>query len=138
LKRIKIAFICADNTGRSQVAEALCRIHENDVFLAFSAGTHPLDKINTEAVKAIKELYKYDMTKIQKPKALDQIKPVDIVITLNVGADTLPFEPKHMENWDINNPSKEDKESYIKKANTILSHITQLKKRLADGEVVLK
>ncbi len=137
-KKIKIAFICVHNSARSQIAEALCHIHEKDSFSAQSAGTHPKESIDTKATQVIKELYNYDMKKQQRPKAINQLKNVDIVITMGCEPSCSTLNANHQEAWDLKDPSGKDKKSYIKLSNTILSHIKQLKKRIEDGEIPLK
>lgn len=48
---IKVAFICAHNSCRSQIAEALGRHFSCDVFESYSAGTETKPQINQDAVR---------------------------------------------------------------------------------------
>ena len=45
---LKVAFICVQNSCRSQIAEALGRHLAGDVFESYSAGTKQKDYINPE------------------------------------------------------------------------------------------
>ncbi len=130
MKKQKIAFVCHDNTFTSQIAEAITKIKYSKEFQAFSAGTHPGDKIDLEAVKVIKELFNYDVNTKQKPSAIADLKPVDILITFNVDPKKLDIDHKRHENWDITLPKTFDKDNVIKRTNTILSHISLLKESL--------
>jgi len=51
----KILVICTGNSCRSQMAEGFLRSFDNTLEV-HSAGTHPADKVNTNAVKVMKEI----------------------------------------------------------------------------------
>jgi protein-tyrosine-phosphatase len=54
----KILFVCGENAGRSQMAEALFNLYAKERkpdWLAESAGTVPADKINSDVVNAMAE-----------------------------------------------------------------------------------
>lgn len=53
-----------------------------DVFESYSAGTAIKPQINQDAVRLMKEFYDLDMETTQYSKLLDDILPVDIVITM--------------------------------------------------------
>lgn len=48
MSKPKVAFICVHNSCRSQMAEALSKIHANDYFYAYSAGTETKSSINSD------------------------------------------------------------------------------------------
>ena len=95
----KVAFICVHNSCRSQIAEALGKYLASDVFESYSAGTETVPQINQDAVRLIKQLYGIDMEQTQYSKLLNELPPVDIVITMgcNVACPYLPC--KHREDW---------------------------------------
>ena len=78
----KVAFICVHNSCRSQIAEALGTYLASDVFESYSAGTETVPQINQDAVRLIKQLYGIDMAQTQYSKLLNELPPVDIVITM--------------------------------------------------------
>ena len=78
----KVAFICVHNSCRSQIAEALGKYLASDVFESYSAGTETVPQINQDAVRLIKQLYGIDMEQTQYSKLLNELPPVDIVITM--------------------------------------------------------
>ena len=52
----KILFVCVENAGRSQMAEAFFRKYLPDGFEPISAGTKPAAKINSIVIQAMKEI----------------------------------------------------------------------------------
>ncbi len=51
-----ILFVCVENAGRSQMAEAFFRKYASDKFHAASAGTKPSSNVNQVVVQAMKEV----------------------------------------------------------------------------------
>ena len=88
---MKIAFICVHNSCRSQMAEAFARVIGLGVFEAYSAGTHIGTKINPDAVAVMREIG-VDMELQQRPKVLQDIPPVDMVVTMGCNVDC-PYLP---------------------------------------------
>lgn len=67
---------------RSQMAEALGKLLAGDVFESCSAGTHPVEAINRDAVRLMKAQYGVDMEATQHSKGLSDLPPVDVVVTM--------------------------------------------------------
>ena len=126
----KVAFICVHNSCRSQIAEALSRHLASDVFESYSAGTELGDRINPDAVRLMKQIYGIDMEQSQRPKFLEEIPPVDIVITMgcNVECPYLPCE--HREDWGLDDPTGKTDDDYIEVIKVIEAKIKGLKSRL--------
>ncbi|HAP15475.1 MAG TPA: low molecular weight phosphatase family protein [Lactococcus sp.] len=109
---LKIAFICVHNSCRSQIAEALGKKFVGDKFEFYSAGTETKPQINQDAVRLMKELYNIDMEKTQASKLLQDIPPVDIVITMGCNVDC-PYLPcKYREDWGLEDPTGQDDEVF--------------------------
>jgi arsenate reductase len=127
MSKPKVAFICVHNSCRSQIAEALGKHLAGEVFDSYSAGTELRDRINPDAVRIMKEVYGIDMEENQFPKLLDQIPPVDIVVTM--GCDVLcPFLPsQRQEDWGLDDPTGKPDEDYIKVIKIIEKKIKDLK-----------
>jgi protein-tyrosine-phosphatase len=101
-----ILFICIENSGRSQMAEAFARTHGKNMVSVFSAGSHPSGKINSNAVGAMKEAG-YDLSQ-HKSKSINEFRDMkfDYIITMGCG-DECPFiSAKHREDWDIPDPKE--------------------------------
>ncbi len=127
---IKVAFICVHNSCRSQIAEALGKHLSGDVFESYSAGTETKPQINQDAVRLMKQLYEIDMEKIQCPKLLSEIPPVDVVITMGCNV-TCPYLPcKHREDWGLDDPAGKSDDEFIQIINQIANNILFLKDKL--------
>ncbi|MDD4347417.1 MAG: arsenate reductase ArsC [Desulfitobacteriaceae bacterium] len=126
----KVAFICVHNSCRSQIAEALGKHLAADVFESYSAGTETKDRINPDAVRIIKQLYGIDMEETQRPKLLEDIPPVDIVITMGCNVECACLPCKHREDWGLDDPTGKPDEEFIKIIKTIEIKIKDLQAQL--------
>lgn len=126
MNKPKVAFICVHNSCRSQIAEALGKHLAGDKFDFYSAGTETKPQINQDAVRLMRELYGIDMEKTQHSKLLEDIPPVDIVITMGCNVQC-PFLPcKCREDWGLDDPtgkSDEDFKKIIKKIEEKILHL---------------
>lgn len=101
----KVAFVCVHNSCRSQIAEALGRHFAGEVFDSYSAGTKINKTINEDAVRLIREIYSIDLEKTQRPKLLEELPQVDLVIKM--GCEVVcPYLPaRYIEDWGIEDPT---------------------------------
>lgn len=127
----KVAFICVHNSCRSQIAEALGKHLASDVFESYSAGTETKDRINPDAVRIMKQLYGIDMEETQRPKLLEDIPPVEIVITMGCNVECPYLPSKHREDWGLDDPTGMPDEEFIKVIRAIETKITALRGKLA-------
>ena len=133
MNRPKVAFICVHNSCRSQIAEALGKHLASDTFDSYSAGTETKPQINQDAVRLMKELYGIDMEQTQRSKLLQDIPPVDVVVTMGCNV-TCPFLPcKHREDWGLDDPTGQSDEVFKKTIAQIEGNIIELKKRLTNS-----
>ena len=93
-----ILFVCTGNSARSIIAEAIINNNFNNKFKAYSAGSNPTGKINSD-IKNFLEMKNYDLSKITS-KNFDifinsEIK-MDHVITVcsNANNEVCPIWPK--------------------------------------------
>ncbi|MDD4324339.1 MAG: arsenate reductase ArsC [Eubacteriales bacterium] len=131
----KVAFICVHNSCRSQIAEALGKHLAADVFESYSAGTEVRPQINQDAVRLMKKIYGIDMELTQRSKLLEEIPPVDVLITMgcNVNCPNLPS--KHREDWGLDDPSGESDEVFETTIQLIEQKVLDLKYRLENNEL---
>jgi len=128
----KVAFICVHNSCRSQIAEALGKKLASDVFESYSAGTETKPKIDQEVVRLMKEIYGIDMEKTQHSKLLEEIPPVEIVVTMGCNVEC-PFLPcDHREDWGLDDPTGKSEDEYRKTIKIIEEKIIQLKKQVLE------
>ncbi|MPM22608.1 Arsenate reductase [bioreactor metagenome] len=126
----RVAFICVHNSCRSQIAEALGKHFAADIFESYSAGTELKDRINPDAVRLAKELYGIDMELTQRSKLLEDIPPVDIVVTMGCNV-TCPFLPcKHREDWGLEDPTGKSDEEFKQVIDLIEHKILELKDKI--------
>ena len=132
MSKPKVAFICVHNSCRSQIAEALGKHLASDVFESYSAGTETKPQINPDAVRLMKQIYGIDMEKTQKSKLLDEIPPIDVVVSMgcNVNCPNLPC--KNREDWGLLDPSGKSDDEFINIIHIIEEKIKELKIKLVD------
>lgn len=130
----KVAFICVHNSCRSQIAEAFGKYYADNIFESYSAGTEVKTQINQDAVRLMKKNYEIDMEKTQKPKLLDDIPKVDIIITMGCNVEC-PFLPcEYREDWRLEDPTGKSDEEFIKVIEIIRKKIIELRDNLNFNE----
>lgn len=123
----KVAFVCVRNSCRSQIAECLGKMLASDIFDSYSAGTQPEDRIDPDAVRLMKRIYRADMEETQYCKLLSEIPEPDVVILMgcNVSCPVLPSQ--YTENWNIDDPTGKSDEEFEYTINSIHGKISALK-----------
>ena len=130
MSKPKVAFICVHNTCRSQIAEALGKHLAADIFESYSAGTELKGRINPDAVRLMKQLYGINMEQSQRPKLLEALPPVDVVVTMGCNVEC-PYLPcKRREDWGLPDPTGKSDAEFISVMHTIEDKITDLAKSL--------
>ncbi len=135
--KLKIAFICVHNSCRSQIAEALCRYRNSDLFDCYSAGTETVPQINKDAVRLIKEQFGIDMEKTQHSKLISDLPPVDIVVTMGCNVNCPYLPSKHREDWGLNDPTGQPDSAFIEVIQAIECKLDDLARRIANSELNL-
>lgn len=108
-----VPFVCIENAGRSQMAEAFIKHYGEGKVEALSAGTMPSSEVNLVVVEAMKKKG-FDLSK-NRPKPVDtqMVREADVVIVMGCG--TQGFCPalmlKKVEDWEIENPKGKSIES---------------------------
>jgi arsenate reductase (thioredoxin) len=101
----EVLFVCVHNAGRSQMAAALLEHHAGGRVRVRSAGTTPSDEIHPTVVEAMAERGLDVST--ARPKGLreDEVREVDVVITMGCG-DACPVVPgtRYLD-WDLPDPA---------------------------------
>jgi protein-tyrosine-phosphatase len=111
----EVLFVCVENAGRSQMAEAFFRKFTKNKFNVISAGTIPSSKLNPIVVEVMKEIG-IDITK-QTPKALSDSMISNSFKTINMGCMDKESCPalfvKDVIDWSIPDP-KERSVEYVR------------------------
>lgn len=137
MSKPKVAFICVHNSCRSQIAEALGKHLASDVFESFSAGTELKDRINPDAVRLVKQLYGIDMEATQRPKLLEELPAIDVVITMGCYVKC-PYLPcKRREDWGLDDPTGESDELFLEVIESIEKKILNLRSKEGQKEFSL-
>ena len=101
----EVLFVCVHNAGRSQMAAALLEHHAGGRVRVRSAGTTPSDEIHANVVEAMAERGLDVST--ARPRGLreDDVRDVDVVITMGCG-DACPVVPgtRYLD-WDLPDPA---------------------------------
>jgi arsenate reductase len=98
----RILFVCVQNAGRSQLAQALYEAHGGE---ARSAGSRPADEVHPVVVEALEEIG-VDVSD-RKPKGLtpEDMEWADLVVTMGCG-DECPYIPgKKYLDWNLADPA---------------------------------
>ncbi len=138
MSKPKVAFICVHNSCRSQMAEAIGKWIASDSFEAYSAGSETKAGINPDAVAVIKEMYDLDITLTQRPKLIEELPPIDIVVTMgcNVKCPWLPS--RYREDWGLEDPTGKGKDVFMRTAKLIEEKVKHLKDRINRGALPLR
>jgi len=99
-----VLFVCTQNAGRSQMAQALFDKHAPADVRAESAGAEPADRVHPVVVEAMREVG-IDLSS-QRPRrlTLEMQLHADWAITLACGA-RCPYVPSVVEDWDVSDPA---------------------------------
>jgi len=100
-----VLFLCVHNAGRSQMAAGWMRHLAGDQVEVFSAGSDPAESVNPAAVGVMAEVG-IDISG-QSPSRWtdDQIRSVDVVVTMGCG-DTCPVFPGvRYVDWPLSDPA---------------------------------
>lgn len=128
-----VAFVCTHNSCRSQIAEAIGKNMYADVFASFSAGTKLKASINVDALRLIKDLYSLDMANTQRPKLLEELPPVDILITMGCGVVCPTLPCKHREDWLLEDPTGNADSVFLEVIRSIEQKLEDLANRIDKG-----
>lgn len=124
----KILFVCAENSRRSQMAEAWFN-HLSRKAKASSAGTRPAGEIDPLVVEVMKEAG--ILIKNQKPKVLtpEMVKESDLIVTMGC-IDGCIYLPGKTIEWKIDDPKGKSIEDYRRVRDTIRREVEKLIEQL--------
>jgi arsenate reductase len=123
---MRVLFVCIQNAGRSQMAEALFERAAAGRHEARSAGSRPAGAVHPEVVAAMRELgiELADRT----PQALHEADAAwaDVVVTMGCG-DACPYLPgKRYLDWELDDPAGEGVERVREIRDEIAGRVERL------------
>ena len=130
----RVALICVHNSCRSQMAEAFGKVLGLELFESFSAGTEKRNQINQDAMRIMKEIG-INMELHQRPKLLQNIPNVDIVVTMWCNVNCPIISCSHREDWGLVDPSGKTDEEFRLVRNLIKSKMEDLIHRI-NGDLI--
>ena len=101
-----VLFVCTQNAGRSQMAQALFERHGPADVRAESAGAEPVERVHPVVVDAMREIGIDLSGRRPKKLTLEMQLHADWAITLACGAKC-PYVPSVVEDWDVADPAGE-------------------------------
>jgi arsenate reductase (thioredoxin) len=128
----KVLFVCIENAGRSQMAEAFTNYYGKDKLTAQSAGIKLADKVNQLAVAVMKEKGIDISGNYPKRLTSQMANNSDLIVTMGCGVGNVCPGPffKETIDWDLEDP----KDQPIEKVREIRDEIEQRVKQLIDTQ----
>jgi protein-tyrosine-phosphatase len=128
----KILFVCVENAGRSQMAEAFANKYGKEKFIVLSAGNNPAENVNPVVVEAMKE--KGIDISMNKPTLLtyQMAQDADLIVTMGCNDQGIcpgPFFKPTLD-WKLEDP----KGNPIEKVREIRDDIERRVKKLITEE----
>jgi arsenate reductase (thioredoxin) len=125
-----VLFVCNQNAGRSQMAQALFERHAPDDIRGESAGDTPASSIHPVVVEAMKEVGIDLSDRRPKRLTLEMQLHADWAITLACGAKC-PYVPSIVEDWDLDDPADQP----IERVREIRDEIERRVKDLLENRI---
>ena len=124
----RILFVCVENAGRSQMAEAFASKYGKNKFAILSAGNKPADQVNPVVVKAMKE--KGIDISTNKPKLLtfQMAQDSDLIVTMGCNDQGIcpgPFFKPTLD-WKLEDPKGKPIEKVREIRDQIESRVQEL------------
>ena len=102
---MNVLFVCVQNAGRSQMAEALFARAAGDVHAARSAGSAPAAHVHPEVVEALAELGLDVSARLPRLLTRADAEWADLVVTMGCG-DACPVIPgRRYLDWELDDPA---------------------------------
>jgi arsenate reductase len=100
-----VLFVCVQNAGRSQMAEALFEQAAGPEHDARSAGSRPAEHVHPEVVEAMREL-DVDLAG-RTPRGLGRtdLEWADLVVTMGCGDECPVIPGKRYVDWELDDPA---------------------------------
>jgi protein-tyrosine-phosphatase len=130
-RKLRVLFVCVENSNRSQMAQAFAAMLGGDRVEALSAGSRPSGRVNPKAVAAMAELG-YDLT-THASKGLEAFdeQEIDAAVTMGCGDACPRVRAKHRFDWQIPDPREMPPAEFNKVRDLIGVKVKELLAQLA-------
>ena len=126
MRKVRVLFVCVENSNRSQMAEAFARMLGGDRVEALSAGSRPSGRVNPKAIAAMAELG-YDLT-THSSKGLEAFngQEIDAAVTMGCG-DACPLvKAARRYDWQIPDPKELPPDEFNKVRDLVREKVADL------------
>ena len=100
----RVLFVCVQNAGRSQMAEALFGLAADGAHNARSAGSKPALHVHPEVVEAMRELGVDLADRVPRRLERADAEWADVVVTMGCGDACPVITGKRYLDWDLPDP----------------------------------
>jgi len=130
---MKVAFVCVQNAGRSQMATAFAqrereRRNVEDAIDVLTGGTQPADHVHDEVIEAMREMDIDLSDRTPRDITPEELQDADIVITMGCSAQDVCPATWSGENrdWDLDDPHEQPIETVREIRDEIRSRVNEL------------
>ena len=112
MDRVRLLFVCVENSCRSQMAEGFARRLGGEAVDVHSAGSEPSGKVSREAIEAMRER-DIDITD-QRSNGLADLPSVewDWAVTMGCGDACSHLPAKNRDDWQVKDPYELPEEQF--------------------------
>ncbi len=125
----RVLFVCVENAGRSQMAEAFAKKLGAQ---AMSAGTMPAGRVNPVVAQAMLEVEIDIGSNIPKPMTNEMVEWADVVVTMGCSVEEVCPAPllakmsKKLVEWNIEDPKGKPLEEVRRIRNQVEERVKEL------------
>jgi arsenate reductase (thioredoxin) len=121
-----VLFVCVQNAGRSQMAEALFSRLVSGRHEGRSGGTQPAERVHPEVVEALREVGVDASDRVPRRLERSDAEWADVVVTMGCG-DECPYIPgKRYVDWELPDPAGRSAEDVRAIRDEIQAHVAGL------------
>lgn len=108
-KPFRVYFACVGNSGRSQMAETICRELGGETVECASGGSDPYGEILDHVRTAMAEVGIPVLGQESTPIDEAFVEAADLVVTMGCGEDACPaFRDVELVDWELTDPKGQD------------------------------
>ena len=130
---MNVLFVCVQNAGRSQMAEALFTRAAAGAHEARSAGSSPAERVHAEVAEVMRERGVELAERVPKRLERADAEWADVVVTMGCG-DACPYVPgRRYVDWELDDPHGQPLERVREIRDEIDARVALLVRELESG-----